>query len=80
MFDPKSNWYRPISAQDFAQTLINQRPELKLDKSNSQSAARIQMMSDYMSKACETLPCSSNFHATFFAPLAFILIALFFFR
>ena len=43
------------------------------------SAARIQMMSHYMSKACETLPCSSNFHATFFAPLAFILIALFFF-
>ena len=37
----KNNSCRPISALDFVDTLANHRPELKLDKSLSQSAVII---------------------------------------
>ena len=47
---------------DFTYALANQRPELKLGKSVTQSAARIQMMSHHKSKACKTLSCSTDFH------------------
>ena len=45
----------------------NLRPELKLGKSVSQSAARIQMMS----QPCETVPCSLDFHERLLAPVIF---------
>ena len=51
-------------ALDFACAFANLRPDLKLGKSASHSAARIQMMSHHMSKPCETVPRSSNFHIT----------------
>ena len=40
------------------------RPERKLGKTVSQTAARIQMITHHMSKYCEILPCSSDFHDT----------------
>ena len=42
-----------------------------LNVSVSQSAARIQMMSHLMSKPCETVPCSSDFHDAPIAPVSF---------
>ena len=62
---PKIHWYRPSSALDFA--VANHRPELKLGKSVSQSAVRLQMMSHHMSKSCEILPSPSDFHDTLLA-------------
>ena len=58
----------PRLALDFAYAFANHRPELKLGRTVSQSATRIEMMSHYMSKACETLPCPSDFHHTLPAP------------
>ena len=52
----KINGCRPMSTPDFALALANDKPDLKLGKSVSQSAACIQMMS----KPCEILPCSSD--------------------
>ena len=72
----KSNWSWPISALYFAYALANHRPEVKLDKSISQSATRVHMMSHHMSKTCETRPCASDFHLTFLAPLFFTSIAI----
>ena len=66
----------PTDALDFACALANHRTELKWDKNVSQSAVGFQMMSHHMSKPCETLPCSSDFHDTLLAPLVFFLIAL----
>ena len=45
----------------------NHRPRFRA----SQSAARIQKISHQMSKPCETLPCSPDFHATLLAPASF---------
>ena len=67
----KSNWVRRISVLYFACALANTRLELKLGKSVSQSAGRIQMMSHHMSKPCETLHCSSDFYGTLLAPVSF---------
>ena len=60
-----------LRSLDFAYALANHRLKLKLGKSVSQSAARIQMVSHHMSKSCENLPCSSNFHDTHIAPGVF---------
>ena len=73
---PKSNLYQPIIALDFSYAFAKHRSELKFDKSISQSAVRIQMMSHHMSHSCETLLCPSDFHDTLLAPLLFISIAL----
>ena len=56
---------RFASAVDFAYALANHKPEPKLGESVSQSAARFQIMSHHMSRPCETLPCSPDFHNTF---------------
>ena len=66
-----NNDQRPISALDFAYALTNHRQELKFDKAVSQSAARIQMMSHYMTKPYETLPCPSDFHDPLLDPFTF---------
>ena len=55
-------------ALDFAYASANHRPEPKLGERVSQSVARIQMMSLEMSKTCEILPCSPDFHDTLLAP------------
>ena len=68
---PKKNWCRSISAVDFAYALANYRPELKLDKSVSQSAARFQMLSHHMSKPWETHTCPSDFHHTHLTRITF---------
>ena len=59
-----SNTCQPISTLNLPYSLVNLKPELKLGKSVSQSAARIHMMSHYMNKAFEAVPCSSDFHDT----------------
>ena len=56
---PKSNWCRPISALDFS--YANHRLELKYGKSVGQSAARIKIRSNHMSKPGETLPAPQIF-------------------
>ena len=58
--------------------LANQRPRsrTKLDKSVSQSAARIRMMSHHMNKPCETLPCASDYHDTRLASLISIALPI----
>ena len=53
---------------DFAYALANHRPQILLGKSVGQLAARIQMMSHHMSKPCEILPRSSDFHDTLLVP------------
>ena len=58
-------------ALDFACTLANHRPDLKLGKSVSHSVASSQMMSHQISKPCETVPRSSNFHVTLPSPVIF---------
>ena len=50
----KSKGCRTISALHFAYALANHKQELKLGKSASQSAARIQIMNNHMSKPHET--------------------------
>ena len=56
---------------DFAYALANHRPQILLGESVGQLAARIQMMSHHMSKPCEILPRSSDFHDAFFVPVCF---------
>ena len=51
--------------------LANHRPEIRSRKSVSKSVPRIQMMSHHMSKPCETLPCSPDFHDTLLALASF---------
>ena len=65
---PKRDWWRPISALDFAYVSANNRPEPKFDEHVSQLATRIQMR-----KPCEILYYSPNFHETLLARLVFIL-------
>ena len=72
----KSNRCRPISPEDFAYGLANHKTELKVNKSVSHYAARIQMMSHHMNILSETLPCPSDFHDTPSPSLLFFSIAL----
>ena len=58
-------------ALDFAYALANHRPEIKLDRSLSRTAARILTMSHQMSKSYETLSCPSDFHDTLLAHVTF---------
>ena len=63
------NWWRPISALEFALVSANHRPEPKWGERVSQWAERIQIMSQFESS--EPLTRSPDFHDTLFAPASF---------
>ena len=65
---PASNYWWPDSILDFAYTSANHKSEPKLGECVSQSAGRIRMMCHQISKPCETLPCSQDFHDKLIAP------------
>ena len=65
-----------INVSALAYASANHKQESKYGERVSQSGVYIQVMSHQMSKPCETLHCSPDFHDTLLALLVLILISL----